>query len=89
MENTNNKKKYIDGEIKGRIKVIHQENKGTSAASNAGTDIASGEYITFVDPDDYVHPDCYKTVYEFAKIDNIDIIGFDYNQFMNQYQKKL
>ena len=36
----------------GRIKVIHQENRGVSTARNAGLDIASGEYVGFVDSDD-------------------------------------
>lgn len=37
-----------------RIRVIHQENEGAFSARNAGLDAAAGEYIGFVDPDDYV-----------------------------------
>lgn len=40
-----------------RIRVIHQKNRGLSAARNAGTAAAKGEYITFVDSDDWVEPD--------------------------------
>lgn len=39
-----------------RFHVIHQQNRGLSAARNAGLDIARGEYIQFVDSDDYVDP---------------------------------
>lgn len=37
-----------------RIKVVHQNNQGLSSARNAGIDLASGEYITFIDSDDYI-----------------------------------
>lgn len=43
-----------------RIKVVHKENGGQSSARNVGLDIASGEYITFVDSDDYISTDCYR-----------------------------
>lgn len=40
-----------------RVKVIHQRNKGQSAARNAGIELSSGEYFAFVDSDDYLLPD--------------------------------
>lgn len=43
-----------------RIKVIHQENQGLSTARNRGLDAAEGEYIAFVDSDDYILEDMYK-----------------------------
>ena len=43
-----------------RIKVIHKENGGSSSARNRGLDIAHGDYIGFVDADDYIEPEMYE-----------------------------
>lgn len=37
-----------------RIRVIHQENQGLSGARNSGIDLVTGEYITFIDSDDFI-----------------------------------
>lgn len=43
-------------EIYKNIRVIHKENGGLSDARNIGVTMAKGEYVTFIDSDDYVHP---------------------------------
>lgn len=47
-----------------RIKIINKPNKGVSSARNSGIDAAGGDYIGFVDADDWIHPDMYKNMYE-------------------------
>lgn len=47
---------YLDSLADSRIKVIHQENRGVSAARNVALDLAKGEYITFLDADDVLPP---------------------------------
>lgn len=59
------------------IRVIHQENYGVSTARNNGIDVAAGEYITFVDPDDWLEQDMYKTMMAYMRSHNLDIICID------------
>jgi glycosyltransferase involved in cell wall biosynthesis len=57
-----------------RIILINQENQGVSAARNKGLSLAKGEYIGFVDADDYLEWDFYQTLYDKAILENLDII---------------
>lgn len=59
-----------------RIKVIHQVNSGVSSARNAGLDAATGDYISFVDPDDYIELNTYETLIPYLAND-IDILRFN------------
>lgn len=57
-----------------RIKYICQENAGVSAARNKGIDISAGEYICFVDSDDYVDPDYVRSMVDAAGKSHADIV---------------
>lgn len=61
-----------------RIKVIHQKNGGISKARNAGMDIATGEYIGFVDSDDYIEPLMYEKMYGIANFNDLDLCICNY-----------
>ena len=56
------------------ILLINQENQGVSAARNKGIDNANGEYLVFIDPDDYVNPNLLRKLYDRVKRDNLDIL---------------
>ncbi len=57
-----------------RIKVIHKENGGLSAARNTGFENAEGEYITFVDGDDWIDAEMCKVMYDKATEENVDLV---------------
>lgn len=57
-----------------RIKIINKRNGGLPSARNAGLDAATGEYVGFVDGDDFVEPDMFKKLYLAAKHEKADIV---------------
>lgn len=63
-----------------RIKVIHQANAGVSSARNTGLDAATGDYISFVDPDDYIELNTYEALIPYLNNNNIDILRFNANR---------
>lgn len=64
-----------------RIKVIHKENGGLSDARNAGMKVATGEYVSFIDSDDYISDDFIETLYATMKTENSDIVECDIVKF--------
>ena len=56
-----------------RIEVIHKSNGGLSDARNAGIEVAKGEYVGFVDSDDYIEADMYEVLYNLLKQYNADV----------------
>lgn len=80
-----------------RLKVIHQKNAGVSAARNAGLDIATGDYICFVDGDDYLDRNAFTELSaEIAHTPETDIFVFGFKNVLkgkvlpcNSYHTKL
>lgn len=56
-----------------RIKVIHQKNKGLSGARNSGLKISKGEYLAFLDSDDWIEPEMYTVLIELIEENNLDM----------------
>lgn len=67
-----------------RIKVIHKKNGGLGLARNSGLTVATGEYVAFVDSDDYVELDAYKNLYEIAHKNKLEILRFGLDRFKHE-----
>ena len=69
-----------------RIKVIHKKNGGLGLARNSGLKLATGEYIAFVDSDDYVDLTMYEDLYNIAKQNKLDTV---FSNFKIQNNNKI
>ncbi|MBE6071948.1 MAG: glycosyltransferase [Clostridium butyricum] len=61
-------------------RIITQENSGVSVARNRGIEVAKGEYITFLDSDDYFHEKFIELMYNKAKKSDCDVVFCDYSE---------
>lgn len=71
-----------------RIKIIHKTNAGVSSARNFGIELAKGEFIGFVDSDDWVDKEMYNVLYDTATKENADIIMCTYIREFGSHSKK-
>ena len=62
--------------IDSRVKVIHQKNSGVSQARNIGLDNCTGEFVSFIDSDDYIDINLFTECYKKIKINNPDLIDW-------------
>ena len=60
-----------------RIRVFHKKNGGIASARNCGIENAKGEYIVFVDSDDYIHPGMFEYLINAAENEKVDIVVFN------------
>ena len=67
-----------------RIKVIHKQNGGLGFARNSGLEIAAGEFVSFVDSDDYVEINMYEKLYSRIKQENADSCIFGYHRVVGE-----
>lgn len=75
--------------LNNRIKVIHQKNQGTGIARNSGLAIASGKYIYFCDPDDFIEPNLIKDNFQIAMKNNANMVVFGfYDELYTKHGQK-
>lgn len=78
---TDDSKKIIENYIEKypeKIRYYYKENEGLSSARNYGIPYAHGEYIAFLDSDDYIEPTMYEEMYNVAKKENSDMVECDF-----------
>ncbi len=71
------------------ILILSQDNRGLSEARNTGFKYSKGEYIYFIDGDDYLDENCLFDLYNEAIINNLDIIFFDAISFLDETREKI
>jgi glycosyltransferase involved in cell wall biosynthesis len=74
--------------LDSRIKVIHKKNAGLGFARNSGLEIATGEFVSFVDSDDFVDVTMYEILYNTAKKNDLDTVYCSYNLYKDSQHIK-
>lgn len=72
-----------------RVKVIHQSNQGLSGARNAGLKVATGDYIGYVDGDDWIEQDMYQAMVEACEREGTELAVCAYRQIGNEQAQVL
>lgn len=82
---TDGSEKIVDeyGRIYEKVKVFHKKNGGLSSARNLGIKKAHGQWLMFIDSDDYIRHDCIYKLIELVTEDDIDIVTFNFESFSN------
>ena len=71
-----------------RVKVLLHEHTNAGAARNAGMSVAAGEYLGFIDSDDWCETTLFEKAYNKAKFDDADVVSWRYAQYDVRLQKK-
>ncbi|MDO4331603.1 MAG: glycosyltransferase family 2 protein [Eubacteriales bacterium] len=71
-----------------RIRTFHKSNEGVSNARNTGIDAAMGDYIHFIDSDDFIEPDLYSKCADVIKRSSPDVVMFDHGVYFEKDGKK-
>ena len=76
-------------ELDKRIRLVDKPNGGLSSARNVGLKNAKGEYIYFLDSDDYLEPTALETLYNKCKENNLEVLDFNARSFFETEQDKI
>jgi len=74
--------------LDSRIIVIHKNNGGLSDARNVGLDICTGEFISFIDSDDFIEEEMYEHLINIQKKNGSDIVRCDFRPYCNKKKEK-
>lgn len=72
-----------------KIKLVNKENSGAGDSRNIGLNLASGEWILFLDSDDFLEENALAKLYNKAKSDDTEVIFFNVNKFLNEDNEKI
>lgn len=70
-----------------QIKITVRENGGLSAARNTGLKQATGDYVWFIDPDDYIKSNCLKDIYKTLSSENLDCLWIQWQEVDENYKE--